>query len=115
MATNTQTNNYALISNGTSPSWQSLTMSKITDFNISSPTNLQVLQYNTSSSKWINATMSGSGSLSTLTDCTITTPQTGQLLQYNGINFKMDKCNIAINWKYLIELYQCCTKYKYCN
>ena len=57
VATNTQTNNYALVSNGTSPSWQALTLSKITDFNISTPTNGQLLQYNTLSSKWINYTL----------------------------------------------------------
>ena len=47
VATNTLTNNYALVSNGTSPSWQALTLSKITDFNITTPTNVQILQYNT--------------------------------------------------------------------
>ena len=59
-------------------------LSALTDCTITTPSNNQILQYNTASSKWINQTVSLSTALSSLTDCTITTPASGNLLIYNG-------------------------------
>ena len=53
-------------------------------FNISSPSDKQVLQYDNASSKWINATVSTGSSLSALSDVTISTPSNTQVLKYNG-------------------------------
>ena len=67
--------------NGTLPS-----SSKHSDVSISSLTNNQILQWNSSSSKWVNATVStgGSTTLAADTDCSISTPATNQALIYNS-------------------------------
>ena len=52
-----------------------LNTSYLNDISITSALNNQVLQYNSSSSKWVNAAISsGSSTLSSLTDCNISTP-----------------------------------------
>jgi hypothetical protein len=59
----------------------------LTDVTLSSPTNGQTLQYNSTSGQWVNATVSGGGGGATildgLTDVTITAPAAKQTLYYN--------------------------------
>lgn len=60
-------------------------LANMTDVDISSPSNNQVLKYNSTSQKWENGTGGGGASaLDDLTDVDITTPADGNLLQYNG-------------------------------
>ena len=58
----------------------------LSDVTLSGVSNNQVLQYNSSLSKWINATFTtGSSTLSGLTtDVTISSPSTNQILAYTG-------------------------------
>lgn len=58
------------------------------DVVITTPTNGQVLEYDSASSKWVNSNGGGGGasSLDDLTDVEITTPGTGQTLIYDGAN-----------------------------
>ena len=67
--------------NGTLPS-----IGKHSDVSISSLTNNQILQWNSSSSKWVNATVSTgvSSTLAADTDCSISSPATNQALIYNS-------------------------------
>ena len=66
--------------NGTLPS-----IGKHSDVSISSLTSNQILQWNSSSSKWVNAPVStgGSTTLAGATDCSISSPATNQALIYN--------------------------------
>jgi hypothetical protein len=61
-------------------------LANMTDVDISSPSNNQVLKYNSTSQKWENGTGGGGGAsaLDDLTDVDITSPADGDLLQYNG-------------------------------
>lgn len=60
------------------------TLAGLTDVLISSPTNGQVLTYNTVAMKWENATpTSGSTTLASLTDVLLSSPTNGQVLTYN--------------------------------
>lgn len=62
-------------------------LSALTDCQITSPTNTQVLSYN--GSKWVNSTISsGSSTLATLTDVTITSVANMQVLSYNSSSSK---------------------------
>ena len=56
--------------------------SNISDCSISSPSNNQVLQYNSSSSKWVNSTLSLITALASLSDCQISSPVGNQALIY---------------------------------
>ena len=59
------------------------------DVNISSPSNDQVLKYDSSSSKWVNGTApSGSTTLSGLTDTNISSASNGQVLKYDSSSSK---------------------------
>ena len=58
----------------------STSLSGLTDTNISTPTDGQLLKYDNNSSKWVN----GSTSLSALSDTTIATPTDGQVLAYDN-------------------------------
>ena len=71
-------------------------LSGLSDCTITTPSNNQLLQYNTASSKWINATVTSASSLSTLTDATITTPSNNQLLQYNTASSKWINSTVTI-------------------
>lgn len=63
----------------------SSTLSGLTDVNVSSVTNGQVLKYDNTSQKWVNSAESvGVSTLSELTDTTITTPSDGQVLKYDS-------------------------------
>lgn len=60
-------------------------LANMSDVDISSPTNNQVLKYNSTSHKWENGTGGGGASaLDDLTDVTITTPTSGDGLLYDG-------------------------------
>ena len=71
--------------------------------------NNQILQWNSSVSKWVNTTVStgGSSTLAAKTDCSISSPATNQALIYNSnskwANTKLthnmftDTSNISIN------------------
>ena len=79
--------------NGTLPS-----IGKHSDVSISSLTNNQILQWNSSSSKWVNATVStgGSSTLAADTDCSISSPATNQALLYNSSS-KWSNTNLTHN------------------
>lgn len=64
----------------------SASVDSLTDTNISSPSNGQVLKYDSTSSKWVNGTGGGGGAsdLNDLSDVTITSPTTSQVLTYDG-------------------------------
>lgn len=68
----------------------------LTDVTITTPTDGQVLKYDSANSVWINANESGGGSstLSGLTDVTITTPSDGQMLSYDNANSKWVNSNV---------------------
>ena len=55
VATNGQTNNYALISNGTSPSWQQLTLYFLGDVSMSGLKNNDCLLFNSTTFKFVNS------------------------------------------------------------
>lgn len=70
---------------GSGGSGGATTLAALLDTNISNPSNGQVLKYDSSTSKWINATMpSGSTTLAALTDTNISSPTNGQVLKYNS-------------------------------
>ena len=68
----------------------SSTLSGLTDVNLSSPTNGQVLKYDSTNQEWVNANESGGGasSLSNLSDVTITNPIDNQDLSYDFTSSK---------------------------
>ncbi|MES0336744.1 MAG: hypothetical protein SFH39_10410 [Candidatus Magnetobacterium sp. LHC-1] len=68
----------------------STALGNLTNVNISSPANGQVLKYDNVTSKWINAAESGGGSstLATLTDVNLTSPTDGQILKYDNASSK---------------------------
>ena len=70
--------------------WWNYVMLSFLCVSISSLTNNQILQWNTSSSKWVNVTVStgGSSTLAADTDCSISSPATNQALIYI-FKFKM--------------------------
>ena len=62
-------------------------ISQLSDVNITSIADGQVIKWNAANSRWENGTVSGGGgasALDDLTDVTITTPTSGQVLKYNG-------------------------------
>ena len=62
----------------------SATLAGLDDVDISSPTEGQVLKYDSTNSEWINGTVSNVSSLDDLTNVTITTPTDGQVLKYDA-------------------------------
>lgn len=65
-------------------------LTELGDVAISSPTNDQVLKYDSVSQKWVNGAEGGGGSstLAGLTDVSITTPASGQVLTYDGASWE---------------------------
>ena len=61
-------------------------VSGLSDVSLSSLSNGEILKYNSSTSKWENATESGGGAsaLDDLTDVTITSPAVNEILKYDG-------------------------------
>lgn len=66
------------------------TLSTLTDVNISTPSDGQVLKYDNATQKWVNGTGGGGGSssLSGLDDVTITSASDGQFLVYDNSSSK---------------------------
>ena len=61
-------------------------LSELPDTDISSPTNGQVLAYDSTSQKWVNSDdVQGVTSLDALTDTAISNPSAGQVLMYNAV------------------------------
>lgn len=75
-------NNQSLIYDSNLSKWINYTLSSsfLSDFQISSPSANQILQY--ISGKWSNASINIISSLAGLTDCNIITPSVNQVLQY---------------------------------
>lgn len=61
----------------------SSTLAGLTDTDITTPSNGQILKYDGTSSKWENANL-GTPSLADLTDTTISSPENGQVLKYDS-------------------------------
>jgi len=86
-AANPADNNKFLKFNGTTFEWdtvsQSATIDSLTDTNITSLADNQILQYDTNTSKWLNASLSG-GTLATLTDVgAVTSSEDTYVLYYD--------------------------------
>ena len=65
----------------------SSTLAGLTDVTITTPTNNQVLKYNSSTNKWENGSGGGTtAGLGDLSDVTLTTPTNGQTLVYDSAN-----------------------------
>lgn len=72
-------------------------LSDLQDVSISSIQNGQILQYNTSTSKWENVNpSSGSSTLSGLTDTSISSLQDDQFLRYNSSSSKWENESVTI-------------------
>lgn len=72
----------------------STTLAGLTDVALSSVSNGQVLTYNATSQKWVNATApTGVDNLVDLTDTAITSPSNGQVLKYNSTSQKWENAN----------------------
>lgn len=76
-------------------------LSELPDTDISSPTNGQVLAYDSTSQKWVNSDdVQGVTSLDALTDTAISTPTAGQVLMYNAVAqkwYNSDENEIAVS------------------
>ena len=55
------------------------------DVSITTPTNGQVLSYDSGTQEWVNTSV-GSSTIAGLTDVTITSPTNGQVLNYDGVS-----------------------------
>ena len=68
----------------------STTIAALTDTNVPSPENNQVLTWNDGTSKWIATTLPGVGTLelNDLENVLTTSPVAGETLVYDGVNFK---------------------------
>ena len=58
----------------------------LTDVTLTTPSNGEVLTYDSTSQEWVNAPSVASNSLAGLTDVTLTTPQDGEVLTYDSTN-----------------------------
>lgn len=68
-------------------------LSGLTDVSLSSPTDGQVLKYDSNTGKWINASGSASYSLNDLTNVDVSNPSNGQVLKYNSTAQKWENAN----------------------
>ncbi len=75
----------------------STTLVDLTDTNISSVTDGQVLSYDNATSKWVNsdASSGGSSTIESLTDTTIDTLTDGQILKYDNASSKWVNVDLA--------------------
>lgn len=64
-------------------------LANMSDVDLDTPTNGQVLEYNGTTQKWENKAQAG-GSLSNLTDVALTTPVNGNILRYNSTSQKWE-------------------------
>ena len=60
------------------------TLNSLDNVSVASPTNGQVLKYNSTTSEWEAQADNETSTLAALTDTTISTPAADQVLQYNG-------------------------------
>lgn len=74
----------------------SSTLAGLTDVNLTSPTNNQILKYDSASGKWINGTGGGGGAsaLTDLSDVDISNLVNNQILKYNSETQKWENRNI---------------------
>ena len=81
-----------------------LYLSTLADVLISSPANNQVLTYNATIGKWVNANaQAGVTQLSALTDVTLTTPSANQVLIYDSTNQRWINTSLkTINYQSII-------------
>ena len=70
-------------------------ISTLGDVTLTSLANGQVLQYDSTSGKWKNVTLSSAGNLANLGDVTLTTPSNGQVLQYNSTSGKWENAALS--------------------
>lgn len=64
------------------------TLGEMSDVALSTPTNGQVLTYDSASTKWKNADASGASTLNEMTDVTLSSPTNGQALVYDSASSK---------------------------
>lgn len=70
------------------------TLASLTDTDITTPSNGQVLTYDSTSEKWENSTPA-TPSLAGLSDTVVTDPSNGQVLTYNGTSEKWENANAS--------------------
>ena len=70
-------------------------LTELQDTNISSPSNGQILLYNSTSGKWENSNFSQTSALNDLTDVTISSASNGQALLYNSTSGKWENSNFS--------------------
>lgn len=56
----------------------------LSDVSISSPSDGQVLIYDSANAEWVNSSVGNPSSLASMSDVTLTNPTSGQVLTYNG-------------------------------
>jgi len=68
----------------------SSTLAGLTDVNLTSPTNNQILKYDGATAKWVNGTGGGGGAsaLTDLSDVSLTTPTDNQVLMFDSTSQK---------------------------
>ena len=71
------------------------TLAELTDTNISSPTDNQILKYDAGTSKWINGASTEVTTLDELSDVSITSVTNGELLVYNSGSGEWENGTIA--------------------
>lgn len=76
-------------------------LTALTDVVVSSPTDDQILQYNTSLSQWENSNLD----LNALSDVAVTTPSNGQILQYNTSTSKWENVTASSSASTLDQAY----------
>ena len=69
-------------------------LANMSDVNLTTPTNGQVLEYNGTTQKWENKAQAG-GALSNLTDVTLTNPANGNVLKYNSTSQKWENYTLT--------------------
>lgn len=74
----------------------SSTLAGLTDVNLTSPTNNQILKYDSTSGKWINGTGGGGGAsaLTDLSDVDVSNLVNNQVLKYNSETQKWENTNV---------------------
>ena len=71
-------------------------LSDLTDVTIAMLANGQILQYDSTSSKWKNVNLPAlTAAISTLTDVNLTDLADGQILQYNGVSGKWENATVS--------------------
>ena len=71
-------------------------LTSLSDVTVSSPSNGQILLYNSTSGKWENNTFSQASALNDLTDVSITSQANGDLLTYNATSSKWENKTLEL-------------------